>query len=282
MNRGPLAALLVLAAVVTACSTEAELKEEGWAGAAAGPTPAEATQDPAYDGLFSCERTFTRATVAPDDLVEQGGISEWTGGFKGDGFEVKRAASSPLGLVALVVGDEERARAELVPRGVALVGAWDESESTRSTTPFAQVRALVEAQLVPVAAEVEAAVAGLDGVYDVRAWEPNGEVVVQWQEPVPAEVRALAGERPGRIRVVVEAVPYSQAEVDAAVAAVATADVGVEVTDAYGCADGSGVVVGVAPDDLGDQRAALQDRLAEVVGVPVLVIAQEVGARAVG
>lgn len=192
------------ALVLTACSDEADAPQ-------ADPTP--------FADLFSCDRSFTRASDPPADLVTQGGISEWAGGYVGDGYVVRRAASSPLGLVALVAGDIGRARAELTARGVALVARWDDGESTRSVTPFAQVDALVEQQLDPVLADVRERTAGLDGVFEVRPWLPNGEVVVQWAEPVPAEVSALAGERPGRVRVAVEGVPLSQVVAEGALAA---------------------------------------------------------------
>lgn len=274
------AAVLVLALTLTACSTEREMREEA---ASPAPEPSASSAPATPDAVrVDCDRTFTRASDPPDDLVEQGGISEWAGGYVGDGYVVRRAASSPLGLVALVVGDVGRARAELTARGVALVARWDDTESTRSDTPFAQVDAVVERRLDPVLAEVRAAVAGLDGVFDVRPWLPNGEVVVQWAAPVPAEVTALAGERPGRVRVAVEAVPHSRAEVEAAVARVLAADLDVVPVTAYPCADGAGVVVGIAPDELDAGRARLQEELAEVAGMPALAIPLERGAHPVG
>lgn len=273
------------------CSTEEEMRAEGRPSAdaepaapssATDPTAPEPTAPPA-DDLFTCDRTFTRASVPPADLVEQGGVSEWTGGYVGDGYRVRRAASSPLGLVALVSGDVATARRELTARGVALVGTWDDAESTRSPTPFAQVDALVKERLDPVLAEVRERVAGLDGAFEVREWVPNGEVVVAWADPVPAEVAALAGERPDRVRVAVETVPFSRDEVRAALAVLrGTTDLGVEPTASYPCADGSGLVVGVDPDELGDRRARLQDELAAAAGMPVLVIAQAEDAEPVG
>jgi hypothetical protein len=274
---GAAAIVLVMTAVATACSTEQEMREA----AEVAEAPSASTSE-AVDDLFSCDRTFTRASAPPADLVEQGGISEWAGGYVGDGYVVRRAASSPLGLVALVAGDVERARAELTARGVALVAPWDDGESTRSVTPFAQVDALVAQQLDPVLAEVRAATAGLAGVFEIRTWVPNGEVVVQWAEPVPAEVEALAGERPGRVRVAVEAVPHSRAAVDEAVARVLAADVGVQPTTAIPCADGTGAVVGIDPETLGDRRAELQDELGEVAGMPVLVVPLARGPQPVG
>lgn len=274
VRRAAGAAVTLLALVVVAgCSTEAELEGSAWPDPTGAPEPAVSAA-PAAD-LFSCDRTFTRASDPPADLVEQGGISEWAGGYLGDGYHVMRAASSPLGLVALVVGDEARARRELTARGVALVGRWDESESTRSVTPFAQVDALVERRMAPVLADVRAAVAGLDGEFEVRSWVPNGEVVVQWAAPVPPEVETLVGERPGRVRVAVEEVRYSRTDVEAALDAVDGAALDVDPTASYPCADGSGLVVAVAPDELGERRGELQDDLADVAGMPVLVVAQE-------
>lgn len=131
----------------------------------------------------------------------------------------------------------------------------------------------------PALADVRSRVAGLDGLFDVRARAPDAEIVVAWAAPVPDEVLALAAARPGRVRLVVEEVPYSRAEVDDALAAVRAAvreaDLGVEATSSYACADGTGLVVGVAPDELGERREELQYQLAVTAGVPVLVTAQE-------
>jgi hypothetical protein len=254
---------LVLATLV-ACSSEES---------SSSPDAAPTAATPAPDDLFTCDRSFSRATVPPDDLVEQGGISEWTGGYIGEGYEVKRAAASPLGLVALVVGDLEAAKAFLIPRGVSLVGPYDDTQSKIGTNPFAQVNALVLQQMGQPLADVKKAVRDLEGEYDVVPWTPNGEIVIEWQEPVPAEVTALAAELPNRVRIAVEPVPYSRADVDAAIAAVDGAgDLGVEVASTDGCADGTGLVVGAEPDSLGDRRAELQDSLAEVAGMPVLVV----------
>jgi len=236
----------------------------------------EAEQSPAAD-LFSCDRTFTRAAEPPADLVEQGGISEWAGGYVGEGYVVRRTASSRLGLIALVSGDLAKARAELVPRGVAVVERWHDPQG--DVNPFAQVTDVVAARLAPVVREVRRAIRGLEGRYDVLPWVAGGAVVVQWRSPVPASVTALAGERPDRVRVLVEEVPLSRRQVDRAAVAIEDADdLGVAVTATYGCADGTGLVVGVAPETVLDDRPALQERLAAVAGVPVLVVPVEAGA----
>lgn len=265
-RRALAAAALLAVAGLTGCDGDGEAP-------AADPTPT-----PSAD-LFTCDRTFTRAAEPPADLREQGGISEWAGGYVGDGYVVRRTASSPLGLVALVEGDLARARAELLPRGIAIMERWHDPQG--DVDPLAQVSEVVEARLRPVLAEVRRRVRGLDGVYDVLPWPSGGAVVVEWREPVPAEVAALAGEQADRVRVVVQGVPHSRDEVDRAVAAVEGADgLGAEVTSVAGCADGAGLVVGVA--DLGERRADLQDELAEVAGMPVLVVPREAAATPAG
>lgn len=232
---------------------------------------------PVADDLFSCDRSFTRKAEPPADLVEQGGISEWAGGYVGDGYVVRRTASSRLGLIALVAGDLAKARAELVPRGVAVVERWRDPQG--DVNPVAQVTEVVEARLAPVVEEVRRAIRGLEGGYDVVPWIAGGAVVVQWRPPVPEAVTALVGERPDRVRVLVEEVPLSRDQVDRAAAAIEDADdLGVEVTATSGCADGTGLVVGVSPDTDLDDRSALQERLAAAAGVPVLVVPVEAGA----
>lgn len=251
------AVVLVMAAVLAGCDDEAE-------------------QSPAAD-VFSCDRTFTHEAEPPADLVEQGGISEWAGGYVGEGYVVRRTASSRLGLIALVSGDLAKARAELIPRGVAIVERWHDPKG--DVNPIAQVTDVVAARLRPVEREVRRATRGLEGGYDVVPWVAGGAVVVQWRPPVPGVVTALAGERPDRVRVLVEEVPLSRHQVDRAASAVEDADdLGVEVTAAYGCADGTGLVVGVAPDTDLDDRSALQERMAAAAGVPVLVVPVEAGA----
>ncbi|WP_182524904.1 hypothetical protein [Nocardioides dongkuii] len=76
----------------------------------------------------------------PADLREQGDLAERVGGYAGDGYRVRWAASSAVGLVALVEGDVDRARTELEARGVALVEEWDEKVAA-----FAQVERVLEA-----------------------------------------------------------------------------------------------------------------------------------------
>lgn len=254
---------LVMVAVLGGCDDEADP-----------PPPDPSAAVPAADDLFSCDRSLTRTAEPPADLVEQGGISEWAGGYVGDGYVVRRTASSRLGLIALVSGDLAKARAELAPRGVALVERWRDPQG--DVNPVAQVTEVVAARLAPVVRAVRRATRGLEGGYEVVPWIAGGAVVVQWRPPVPGAVSALAGERPDRVRVLVEEVPLSRRQVDDAAAAIEDADdLGVTVTATYGCADGTGLVVGVSPDtDLAD-RPALQERLAAVAGVPVLVVPLE-------
>ncbi|WP_244930416.1 hypothetical protein [Nocardioides sp. W7] len=262
VRRGLAAVVLVMVAGLSACDDEAE------------PPRVDL---PAAGDLFTCDRTFTRASEPPADLVEQGGISEWAGGYVGDGYVVRRAASSPLGLIALVSGDVARARTELVPRGVSVVAPWQDPQG--DANPFAQVTEVVAQRLAPVAREVRREVRGLEGGYDVVPWVAGGAVVVQWRAPVPGVVQALAGERADRVRVILEEVPLSRHQVDRAAAAIEEADdLGVEVTATSGCAGGTGLVVGVPPDTEIDDRPALQERLAGVAGVPVLVVPLEAAA----
>lgn len=119
-------------------------------------------------------------------------------------FEVVLAGPTHLGVVAVIDGDADAARAALpdVTHVVALslpLRALGDGVDDHE----AQLAWVVSALLDPVVRDVRDAVDGLPGVQTVAAWPSGGSVVVRWEAPVPAAVRDLAGRRADGSQVVV-------------------------------------------------------------------------------
>lgn len=124
------------------------------------------TRDPTF-GLeapaeqFSCPRT-PQGEAPPRDLLEQAPVVEDAGGYVGDGYRVRRAAATPLGVVALVEGDLSKARSELPSLGVAIVEPWDDTDQSR--LPFLQVDRVVDQRLRRALREARAHLATMSSV----------------------------------------------------------------------------------------------------------------------
>ncbi|WP_435747269.1 hypothetical protein [Nocardioides sp. SYSU DS0663] len=265
----------------TGTGNGANPRDAAVAGSSAADLPPSTLED------FACARAskvFTGEPPLPDEAEQQ----EIVEAVEARGWTwVRHVATTALGVVALVDdpdGDadhtvdeaDERAR-ELRRLGVAHVSEWDPSGVDVGLDAAAQARQVVQWRLDPVVRELRRKTRGLAGDAGLALWHAAGAVLVQWKAPVPAEVEALAGIRPDGVRVVVEPVPYSQADVDAAQHRLRSwlrrSGRDHAWTSASACADGSGIVVGMEPPL--EDRSALQAELAEAAGMPVLVVPEE-------
>ncbi|GAA1908175.1 hypothetical protein GCM10009737_06440 [Nocardioides lentus] len=217
-----------------------------------------------------------------EDLAAQEAAAEVLQGRTGGRtpFSVAYAAPSALGVVALVRGDVGLARRLLADQVdvPVLVGRWREPQPDAGFGPAAQAREVVGARLLAVVDDLDDTLAGTvadeerDGDVGRVVWAEAGAVVVQWQEPVPASVARLAGVRPDGVGVVVQGTRYSRDEIAAAGDAVdawLAEDGRPAGTGTAGCADGSGLVVGLAGEG-SEPSPALAAELSEVAGMPVM------------
>lgn len=252
------------------------------------PSPTAPTSgSEAPDGLFSC--ATENMVFADEDLPPTGrttsDLQEWKRVYaeitaaEFDGFAIHRAEILQIGVVVLATGDLDEARRVLVGEyGVAVVQQWppqwrgmDEQDLLDLTVQWA---------LDPVLATARRRTRGIPGSAGFASWTSTAAILVQWKQPVPAEVLALEDivfKTGGRI--VVKGVRYSSREVRQAQRRVHRAarlgEINAEVSMSYGCQDGEGLIVGVAPETLEGRRAALQDQLAEIAGMPVMVVPEE-------
>lgn len=259
----------------------------------AGPTPADpAATSPAVDPrTFECpteSKVFDPDARAPDApshrhhewrriYADVAARDEWPG------FTVRRLEGSLLGVIALVEGDVQGARRLLMDEyGVTSVVLWDpvaaaagdHDEWTWMTRDFQQ-------RLSAVADQVPRLTQGVPGHARTALWVMEAAVLVQWKRPVPPQVRALEDVqfKTGG-RVVVEGVRYSQADVRRAQGLLEewlrrSGQRG-HWSTAYACHDGEGLVVGMVPSFLETADVpALQEELAEAVGMPVMLVDAE-------
>lgn len=190
-------------------------------------------------------------------------------------YGVVHAEPTHLGVVALVVGSVDLARANL--SDAALVRAYDGSAADAGIAGPSQVLQVVEDELGSVADEVRRATDAVPGVNSVSLWHEAGAVVLQWKRPVPPEVERLAGERENGVEVLVRATTYSARDLQVAgrklQGFLAREGLDAESATPYGCVDGSGLVVVVEPPL--DDRDGLAEQVRDAIGVPVMVAPEE-------
>jgi len=199
------------------------------------------------------------------------------------GFEVHRAEPTPIGVGVLVVTDDVPAARELLEReyGAAMVGGWNPHAPAPGfgIDLHTSIDQMLGWELDPVVRWVQGQARGYAGSAGIALWRDAGAVLLQWKDPVPAEIVALAGSRPNGVEVVVEGVRYSDRE---------TLDAGRRVFDAFrsgevegkvsmtsGCGDQSGLVVGIPPGVLGDRKEEFERLLEPIAGMPVTVVEEE-------
>lgn len=187
-------------------------------------------------------------------------------------YVVKRAAPSQLGVIALVDGDLRKARREL--HGVTHVISWTR-QSLSDFPPRMRMAVVINGLLDPVMRDVQRglrATRPLPGRVEEAYWPHAGAIIVEWKAPVPAEVAALDGIRPGGVEVRVVARPYSRRDVDRATdRLIAFLDGhGIDWSSIGGCGSDRGLELSVRakPQDLPVTQAELD----EAAGMRVLVL----------
>jgi len=195
-----------------------------------------------------------------------------------DAYTVRYARPTALGVVALVMGNLEVAKAQLKEYGVTLVYAWDTSWESEGLDADQRVHGVIADQLQPVAEAVRRRFPVFDDEVGLALWVDAGGVLVQWKEPVPAEIKALEDLSYGSgAHVYVEGVRYSDPELNDASSRVFDELKGtdVELSSGSRCGDNSGIVIGVVPDYLRGREQELKKRFEEIAGVPVTVVPEE-------
>lgn len=278
-------AALVVASIVTV-SLVSGPDAKGTDGLPAATTPSSSPSitpapSPEESGLFDCETdnpVFGPSPAIPDRGRQQRIVDQIERPLS-DAFDVHVAEPSHLGVVALVTGDLDAARRALREHGVGHVYSWDSSGPEVGADEHGQIEQALQWVLDPVVNRLQKQIRDVPGSGGLAYWQDAGAVLLQWKAPVPAEIEALAGVRPNGVKVIVQAIRYSDRDFlnagERALKAGREGRIDAKVNSAVGCGDGSGLVVGVGPKSLGDRRAELQQKLTELVGMPVKVVAEE-------
>lgn len=190
---------------------------------------------------------------------------------------VEHAEPSHLGVVALVNGDVQEMKRILQRRGVSHVFRWDPTMKDAGVDGHGQIEQALQWVIGPAVSYLQKLAHG-EGQAGVGYWQDAGAAVLRWKVPIPAKIKALAGTRPDGVRVIIDPVPYSSRDILRAgnAARQAGGRLGVHVQTTHECPDGSGLIVGIAPESLGNRTAELEQKLTNAVGMPVKVTAEEV------
>lgn len=244
-----------------------------------------ATQSPTVTStteleLFDCALQHKVSGPAPpiEGLEEQQDIVRRISSARWVGFTVRHASPTALGVVAFAQGDLETARRFLTDEGVTYVHAWDASGPEVGLDEDGKTSLATQRAMDPAMRDIRRATRGIPGWAAFAYWDEAGAVLVQWKEPVPAEVAELAGVRPDGVTVLVEGVPYSMRDIIRGMNQLhAAADDdsridGAFLTSTSACHDFTGIVAGVGPQSLGDRRGELQREFAQIAGMPVRVV----------
>lgn len=185
-----------------------------------------------------------------------------------DRYAVKRVRPTHFGVVALVSGDVDAARRDL--DGVRHVVSWTDHYLS-DFPPSMRMGVVLVDLLRPVMNDVLRELRGVPGRVGPAYWTRGGAVVLEWKAPVPEEVLAVAGVRPGGAEVRVVPRAYSQKDFDRAGNRLIDFldDHDVDWSTLSGCASGQGLELSIPgdPDDL----TVTQEQLDESAGMPVRV-----------
>ncbi|GAA4819263.1 hypothetical protein GCM10025786_28180 [Nocardioides caeni] len=242
-----------------------------------------AAPDPG-DVLFSCADSAVddSSLNLPDDVREQ-----WEADLEAieeatfSGFAVKHATVTGLGVIVLVTGDVDAAREVLEgDYDAVVVHGWDASGPSVGLDEDGQTSVVGQWTLEPAKKAALRVTREVRGFAGLAYWDSAGAILLQWKEPVPAQVQALESltfAEGGRI--VVKGVPYSLKEAGAAMnrvqQAMQSGQIAGRWTMSSPCNDGTGIEIGIDPSSLGDRRAELQEELAQIAGMPVMVVPEE-------
>lgn len=199
------------------------------------------------------------------DLAEQQELAAQVEGRSGNGYVVRMARPSAIGVIAMIDGDLAAAYDDL-PRAVTLSKWFSPEESY-----FIALEEFVRPTLRALPNELNQP--GLAGKVGVVQWQEAGAVVVQWKAPVPPEVLALTGPRADGTVVLVEPTRFDKAELRTA-SAVVRQGLDAGFVNVYPCGDFSGLEVmleGSDPRNDGIDTDALEAELTDLAGVPVSV-----------
>jgi hypothetical protein len=241
------------------------------------PTPVPGKVSPNFDCGHGAGRIdiFTTAPPPIVDLVTQKALIEELMGKSWSAFELADAEPTQLGVVALVTGDYQDAKATLQSEGVRQIAVQTKALGSAHDQAMNFIQELLE----PALDEVNRRSKSVPGHGSTAVWSEGGAVVVDWKAPIPDEIKAMAGVRPDGVRVIVQPVRYSENDIQVAtnrvLDAIKSDEVDAKWSSATGCDDGSGMVLGIQPDSLGKRTAALETQLTEIAGMPVHVIAEE-------
>jgi hypothetical protein len=232
---------------------------------------------------FECPRRLDLRSPPIPDLAAQLRVVKRVAGL--GRLRVRHAAPTALGVVALVhdrTGDADlrptpAVAARLARLGVAHTYEWDPSLPGVGVGKAGQVRRVLLWELGPAMRLVRRATRHLQGSAGLGFWPEAGAIVVRWKAPVPPEVRDLAVATPRGARVVVRSTTYSNSDVRRAQRRLSSwlRDTGRQRqwSSAAACADGSGLVVGMAPRVA--DRPGLAEEISAAVGMPVRVVAED-------
>jgi len=244
------------------------------------PAPAA----PTTSELFSCDVDWRRPADPPpiDDLAEQQVTIDSIEATSWEGFSIHYVRPTHLGVVALIDGDLEAARAQLMQAGASYVFTWDPTMEQARVDATGQIQMATQSELNAVLHEITPIRFRVEGYAGTALWHDAGAVILMWRAPVPAEVAALEGVRADGVRVVVWPTTYSSRDISMARGRVMDAFRWGEVTEQWStsgsCPDRSGVLIGIRPPLSAERRAELQEQLSRIAGMPVMVVEQEVSA----
>jgi hypothetical protein len=227
-----------------------------------------------YLAAGRCREAYAGSPPVIPRLATQYDVAAAALALAAPGFVVVLAAPTHLGVVALVDGDLAAARRAL-PRVSHVVPLTPRLRVLAD--PDQQLLATVATLLAPAVRDLERVTARLGGGRAIVPWVAGGSIVVGWSSPVPARIRALAGERADGVRVIVEEGGYSASRMQGAVhrAVRALRRIGVRgPIDGFPCLDGSGIQLSV---EAGRSRSEIERVVGRVVAMPVDVFVQPHG-----
>lgn len=252
------------------CAAAAAVVAVAAVGVAALPEP-DRRAEPAEPPAFTCaeNRIFTESPPLADLAAQREVVAR----LEADAA-VRHAEPTALGVLVLVDGLTPEIEDRLRDQGADVVREWEETYADEDLGAEEHVMITLNDEIRPTLREVAREVKGIPGYAGIGYWRDAGAVLLQWKAPVPPEVAALAGVGDGGVQVVVDPVPYSERDVEAAMRRLPRSVGDDRVSASSPCGDFTGLEVLVVPP-IADETA-LEEQLAERVGMPVRVEPGEV------
>lgn len=191
------------------------------------------------------------------------------------GFTIVTTEPTHLGLVVFVDRNWDAANKALLPEGVRMVALPAEEVGSVHD----QAMSFLDDPLGHAIEAFRHRTRGIDGYHSAAVWPDAGAIVIDWKAPIPDEVMALAGKGDDGVEVIVQPSRYSEKDLNAGTQRVQDAieaeTVDAKWTSMTGCDDGSGIVVGIQKQSIGDRKDELEKQLTAVAGMPVHVNPEE-------